>query len=883
IAKTGTKYCPSSIKKKLLSSRCPPSSDNVDKPPEANVHKRKRAEVALPKINADHIALSLLSTTSKGSLAISEHEASFAVNLFLDGFSVGKPTEQGKQVPSAQELIGSLHPYNRTSETLFQAINDGWLPGDILEEIPCKYVNGSVVCEVRDYRKRSPTSGDSVSSEEGFPEVHKVPLRPTMENIVKDISSMSESWAYSDLMEIESRILKAVQPKLCLDPTPMLERLCENSNSNKLNLGLPMTRRERIQKRRLPSVKVMSNNLSNVKNFSIEGNDEKAIPQPGIAGTTSAFDDSSISCSQESSAPTSADISTRSKTQCNLESVQDLSRLGVQGPSNSLQMQPGLNRSRILHGQGNPSSTVTSMSFASTSLQDWTNTMDGRNIHGSMLGKRDSRDIAMGSKPDLKKPKLEQTCMDKFPQQNIGPIFDTKITRDQQRKDLPVHQNRSNESMYISDMSIQRLTQQVTADDDQQFRVGEMSGQDCKLPSYIDPRSAGVFKVKEEQVDFERGQIGIERESQEVGRSKETPYLMELDNDLSAPQQMPSQRFSQQQYGKSSFQWQNIGQPSEKDQKRDELLQKKKLVQSPREMLKQEVKSVLQSPPLTKAGELSQSLTSTAVTSISLGPSYNNMAAPVGEQKEKSLGIATVPTAATSVNSSQIDSQQQQAQQSMSFARRRSNSLSRQPSASGVASPGSVTNSMAPSNVNSPSTSTAVKADQSVVSQGQNKQLETISTLVSIIQRHNLHIKKKPVVEKPVEEKCESKKCPPSCKLLVEALNSASNNEDQKDVKGQRGLANPLVGGGVNVRKTRIMNFVRADHVFQGNSGPVLIRRNRVRLVMCERAKDGMVEAVVQFGDDQDEDSLNSCPHDVLPSLPNTHFADRLAAQFSAL
>jgi hypothetical protein len=46
--------------------------------------------------------------------------------------------------------------------------------------------------------------------------------------------------------------------------------------------------------------------------------------------------------------------------------------------------------------------------------------------------------------------------------------------------------------------------------------------------------------------------------------------------------------------------------------------------------------------------------------------------------------------------------------------------------------------------------------------------------------------------------------------------------------------------------------------------------RNRVRLVMCERGEGGMVEAVVQFGDDQDVDSSNFIDHEFLPLLPNT-------------
>lgn len=42
------------------------------------------------------------------------------------------------------------------------------------------------------------------------------------------------------------------------------------------------------------------------------------------------------------------------------------------------------------------------------------------------------------------------------------------------------------------------------------------------------------------------------------------------------------------------------------------------------------------------------------------------------------------------------------------------------------------------------------------------------------------------------------------------------NNEDQRDVKEKASMANSLVGGGVNVRKTRIINFERTDHLPQG-------------------------------------------------------------------
>jgi hypothetical protein len=83
-----------------------------------------------------------------GGLCEADAEASFAVNLFPDGFAIDKPTEKGKQPPLAFEVMELLLPYDRTSETFLRAIDGGWLPDDLLEEIPCKYINGCVVCEV---------------------------------------------------------------------------------------------------------------------------------------------------------------------------------------------------------------------------------------------------------------------------------------------------------------------------------------------------------------------------------------------------------------------------------------------------------------------------------------------------------------------------------------------------------------------------------------------------------------------------------------------------------------------------------------------------------------------------------------------------------------
>lgn len=76
-----------------------------------------------------------------------DHEVSFVLSLYPNGYSIGKPSETVQQT-AFRDAPKVLHPYDRAAETLLSAIEAGRLPGDILEDIPCKFVDGVVVCEV---------------------------------------------------------------------------------------------------------------------------------------------------------------------------------------------------------------------------------------------------------------------------------------------------------------------------------------------------------------------------------------------------------------------------------------------------------------------------------------------------------------------------------------------------------------------------------------------------------------------------------------------------------------------------------------------------------------------------------------------------------------
>ncbi|KAL6568319.1 hypothetical protein OROHE_004003 [Orobanche hederae] len=217
---------------------------------------------------------------NKGNTEISDNEVSFCLNLFPDGYSIEKPMESGSRRQTSVDVPKFLHPYDRASEALFLAIESGRLPGDILDDIPCKYFNGTLVCEVRDHRKCF-SEGLNMASVGSSPVINRVRLSMSLENIVNDIPAISDNnWTYGDLMEVESRILKALQPQLSLDPTPQLVRLSDNAAPTKLNLELCSMRRKRL--RQIPEVAVTSNNLHG-KKVCLERVSESS--RPGDSGS----------------------------------------------------------------------------------------------------------------------------------------------------------------------------------------------------------------------------------------------------------------------------------------------------------------------------------------------------------------------------------------------------------------------------------------------------------------------------------------------------------------------------------------------------------------------------------------------------------------------
>ncbi|KAK9060535.1 hypothetical protein SSX86_021239 [Deinandra increscens subsp. villosa] len=186
---------------------------------------------------------------NKDDAKISDGDISFFINLFPDGYSIGNPSENRLGQAAVQDDPKFLHPYDRTSESLLSAIERGLLPADFLDDIPCKFINGAVACEVRDYRNCGFGAGVNGSSADSSPPItSKIRLKMSLENVVKDMPLISNSsWTYGDLMEAEARILIALHPKLDLDPSPNVDRLCRPPTTTNLKLNIRELRRKRLR------------------------------------------------------------------------------------------------------------------------------------------------------------------------------------------------------------------------------------------------------------------------------------------------------------------------------------------------------------------------------------------------------------------------------------------------------------------------------------------------------------------------------------------------------------------------------------------------------------------------------------------------------------
>ncbi|KAL1214448.1 Protein PHYTOCHROME-DEPENDENT LATE-FLOWERING [Cardamine amara subsp. amara] len=743
-----------------------------------------------------------------------DHEISFTLSLYPNGYSVGKPSEnQAGQQTSFRDVPKVLHPYDRAAERLLSAIEAGRLPGDILEDIPCKFVDGVVICEVHDHRKHTP---DQVS-----PVINKLRLKMSLENVVKDIPSMSDnSWTYGDLMEVESRIVKALQPELCLDPVPRLDRLSKSPVSAKLNLSLSTLRRKRL--RQMTDVTVMSQNKIHGKKVCID-----RLPESSERGNMPGH----LIMQQTHNNQAIQNPGTNILAGLRTQTLQDV-------PNSSLPLGPpqqqrylGTGNIRNMQDQGSNAVSVSGaspggldaiLSYGSDSMTPGT----------SFHRKRESQEGQMSSMPGLnKRTRVSHMGPDGVPQQQLGQRMDGLHGTDTNWKNaLLQQQDMLGRSIQYPNASIQRFSpQQIEG-------VMNQEGGPMQYPA----SQQGLMRYTSKEEPCETGKIDGSIRNNMPGVGSDANDL-----DPRIQSRIPHNAFVRSNFPQTSWNV-NPGQQIEKDQRKEEQFSRRVAAQSPR----LSAGAPPQSPLSSKSGEFSGG---------SMGTHYGAVAAA---QKDKAVTSIPAIGATQSVGSSANDAMQQRQHQAQMAAKRRTNSLPKTQVVSTVGSPVSVNTMSVPVNARSPSVGPQSLGDHAI--------LDRFSKIERVAARYQLNCKKHKVDEYSRRPRVYAKQS------LMVCFSNLSNDEDFKDE--DKALSKSILGGSMNTCKTRILNFGRLDRVMQGTVSSY-VPRIRTRLVMSEKPADGTV-AWYQ-GDIDDGDVFPVEDH--LLVLPNTHIADLLAAQFKSL
>ncbi|RDX84764.1 hypothetical protein CR513_34133, partial [Mucuna pruriens] len=824
VSKTGTRFRPKSI------PLPPQPQDGASQNSKSTSRDPQRDLVEAGENNAQMTQSSVSSET----LSLAVREASFTLNLFADGYSIGKASEnEAANQSKYHDFPKLLHPYDRSSESLFLAIESGHLPGDILDDIPAKYVDGALICEiehyidpvtlqVRDYRRCSSEKGGSLVSAESSPTVNKVCLKMSLENIVKDIPSITDkSWTYGDLMEVESKILKALQPKLHLDPTPKLDRLCESPLPTKLNLP-----RKRL--RHMPEFAVTSTNKIHGKKVCIDRVPEGSISRLGDSANTA----SNAIMQQTHENPAMQNLSPNIAMASRPKNfIPDSSTSNFSMMSHSSRHAMAVGTPRSLQEQG-PISSINSSGLSPATSDVMISYADNANSNSSLHGKRDNQDGQASSLSNIAKRMRPTSASDAMQHQQIGSHVDALQGSDMNWQNTLLQQHAMTRGIQYASGSIQKFPQQV-------FEGGP--NQDMGAVPFASSQPGMRLVAKEEQFEIEK------LDGAELNRSKSE---MEMETTNLDPRQLRfQQRLPQHAFMRPNFPqatWNNLGQHIEKETKKEDQHQKRKPVQSPH----LSTGALPHSPLSSKSGEFSNG---------AIGPSFGPSAmaaAPGASQKDKTAMVSVPATVGTPSNDS---TQRQQL-----AAKRRSTSLPKTPAMNGVGSPASVGTTSVPLNANSPSVVTS-----GLVDQGLQNMLERFSKIEMVTMRHQLNKKNKG------DDYHIKKQNTYSPQHLAMHIANATNNEGL--IEEPVSLSKSLVGGSMNAHKMRILSFCMPEHVVQGIVVS-LVPRLRTRLIMFEKS-DGTV--AMHCGDSDDVDFVAAEDH--LLTLPNTHSADLLAQQFCSL
>jgi hypothetical protein len=581
----------------------------------------------------------------------------------------------------------------------------------------------------------------------------------SLENVVKDIPSMSDnSWTYGDLMEVESRILKALQPELCLDPLPRLDRLSKNPLTAKLDLSLSTLRRKRL--RQMAEVTVMSQNKIQGKKVCID-----RLPESSERGNLPGH----LIMQQTNNNQAIQNLGTNMLAGLRSQPLQD-------APNSSLALVPpqqqrymGIGSTRNTQDQGSNSVSVSGASPGGLDAM-LPYGSDSMNPGTSFHRKRESQEGQMSSMPGLnKRTRVSHMGPDGVPQQQLGQRMDGLHGSDTNWKNtLLQHQDMLGRSIQYPNTSIQRFSPH------QMEGVMNQEGGPMQFPA----SQQGGMKYTSKEEPFETGKI-------DGGTRNNIPGVGSDANDLDPRIQsrMPHNAFIRSNFPQTSWNV-NPGQQIEKEPKKEEQFSRRISAQSPR----LSAGGPPQSPLSSKSGEFSGG---------SMGTHYGAVAAA---QKDKAVTSIPAIGATQSVGSSANEAMQQRQHQAQMAAKRRTNSLPKTQVISTVGSPVSVNTISVPVNARSPSVGPQTLGDHAI--------LDRFSKIERVAARYQLNCKKHKVDEYSRRPRVYAKQ------PLTVCLSNLSNEEVFKDE--DEALSKSIFGGSMNTYKTRVIHFGQMERVMQG-------------------------------------------------------------------
>ncbi|XP_022920173.1 transcription factor SPT20 homolog isoform X2 [Onthophagus taurus] len=160
------------------------------------------------------------------------------------GYSLSFPTTPNGETCTTDETTGDAietkqWPYEE--KKLLEYLDNEEVPAffvDLLEpQYGFLFYSGCIVAEIRDYRQAFPDFKC---------DIRYVLLKPSLESTLADINIMLDErgdWGSEEKVQLESQLILANNPKLCLEPSPKVSEIASNTNHSKLLFNTHKLRR----------------------------------------------------------------------------------------------------------------------------------------------------------------------------------------------------------------------------------------------------------------------------------------------------------------------------------------------------------------------------------------------------------------------------------------------------------------------------------------------------------------------------------------------------------------------------------------------------------------------------------------------------------------